>query len=142
MSDPSSGFYLWEELARSTVPVDSWDLCEVLLSKDANYPGWLLLVPRRANATEIIHLSDEEQIQLIQEISKASKLLQKVFNPDKLNVAAIGNVAQLHIHVVPRFKTDIAWPGPIWGAYPAKEFQNDEHSVLVTKLKSAIEEFH
>ncbi|KAJ7559144.1 hypothetical protein O6H91_04G072300 [Diphasiastrum complanatum] len=90
MSDPSSGFYLWEELARSTVPVDSWDLCEVLLSKDANYPGWLLLVPRRANATEIIHLSDEEQIQLIQEISKASKLLQKVFNPDKLNVAAIG----------------------------------------------------
>ncbi|KAJ7559146.1 hypothetical protein O6H91_04G072300 [Diphasiastrum complanatum] len=69
MSDPSSGFYLWEELARSTVPVDSWDLCEVLLSKDANYPGWLLLVPRRANATEIIHLSDEEQIQLIQEIS-------------------------------------------------------------------------
>ncbi|KAJ7559147.1 hypothetical protein O6H91_04G072300 [Diphasiastrum complanatum] len=128
MSDPSSGFYLWEELARSTVPVDSWDLCEVLLSKDANYPGWLLLVPRRANATEIIHLSDEEQIQLIQEISKASKLLQKV--------------AQLHIHVVPRFKTDIAWPGPIWGAYPAKEFQNDEHSVLVTKLKSAIEEFH
>ena len=32
----------------------------LLLLNDANYP-WFILVPRRAGATEIYHLSDEDQ---------------------------------------------------------------------------------
>jgi diadenosine tetraphosphate (Ap4A) HIT family hydrolase len=45
--------------------------------------------------------------------------------PDKVNVGALGNVVpQLHVHVVGRFLSDPAWPGPVWGfgtrtPYPA-----------------------
>jgi diadenosine tetraphosphate (Ap4A) HIT family hydrolase len=36
--------------------------------------------------------------------------------PDKVNVGALGNlVPQLHVHVVGRFRSDPAWPGPVWG---------------------------
>lgn len=51
-------------------------------------------------------------------------MLQALARPDKINVAALGNVvSQLHVHVVARFRSDPAWPGPIWGqgerrAYP------------------------
>ena len=31
------------------------------------------------------------------------------------NVANIGNiVAQLHVHVIARYDSDAAWPGPVW----------------------------
>lgn len=47
------------------------------------------------------------------EIALASQVL---FMPEKLNVAALGNVvAQLHIHVVARYENDPAWPDPILG---------------------------
>ena len=42
--------------------------------------------------------------------------MQGLAKPDKVNVAALGNVvAQLHVHVVGRFRSDPAWPGPVWG---------------------------
>ncbi len=51
----------------------------------------------------------------------------EVFNPDKLNVAALGNmVPQLHIHHIARFKTDIAWPAPVWGKFPSVPYTNEQ----------------
>src|SRR5580704_19510618 len=71
-------------------------LSRLLLANDANYP-WLLLVPRRAGASEIIDLSESDQIQLAAEIAAVSRALKAVAPCDKLNVAALGNVVpQLH----------------------------------------------
>ena len=37
----------------------------------------------------------------------------RLAQPDKVNVGALGNVVpQLHVHVVGRFRSDPAWPGP------------------------------
>ena len=48
--------------------------------------------------------------------SDAYRALQRLFEPDKINVGALGNmVPQLHIHVVARRRGDGAWPGPVWG---------------------------
>jgi diadenosine tetraphosphate (Ap4A) HIT family hydrolase len=42
--------------------------------------------------------------------------MQGLAKPDKINVGALGNVvAQLHVHVIGRFLSDPAWPGPVWG---------------------------
>ena len=39
-----------------------------------------------------------------------------MFKPTKLNVGALGNIVrQMHVHVIARFDTDAAWPGPVWG---------------------------
>lgn len=109
-------FALHPQLERDTTPLGDLPLSRVLIINDANYP-WLLLVPRRAGAVEVIDLDEVERAQLMSEIALASRALKEVTECDKLNVAALGNaVPQLHVHIIARRKTDKAWPKPVWGA--------------------------
>ncbi|MCJ2134896.1 HIT domain-containing protein [Methylobacterium sp. J-026] len=110
-----SAFTLDPRLAADTVEMGDLALCRVLLMDDARFP-WLILVPRRADVTEITDLSGPDSEALWHEIRLATGVMQGLAKPDKVNVAALGNVvAQLHVHVVGRFRSDPAWPGPVWG---------------------------
>ncbi|URQ87087.1 HIT domain-containing protein [Pseudoalteromonas sp. SCSIO 43088] len=130
MKNTDTSFSLAPELQRDCIELADWPLCKVLLMNDSQYP-WFILVPRVAGVKEIIDLSEELQITLLQESGKLSKLLQQVFNPDKLNVAALGNmVPQLHVHHIARFTTDAAWPTPIWGKLPAVPYTDEQIAVL------------
>ncbi len=128
-------FELHPQLAADTVPVATWPLCEVLLLNDANYP-WLVLVPARTDLRDFHDLSPDDMVTAGHEISRASEALVKLFEPDKVNVAALGNmVAQLHIHVVARFTDDVAWPNPIWGVAPPLAYAPDARADRVTDLR-------
>ena len=130
MKNTDTPFSLAPELQRDCIELADWPLCKVLLMNDSQYP-WFILVPRVAGVKEIIDLSEELQITLLQESGKLSKLLQQVFKPDKLNVAALGNmVPQLHVHHIARFTTDAAWPAPIWGKLPAVPYTDEQIAVL------------
>jgi diadenosine tetraphosphate (Ap4A) HIT family hydrolase len=119
-----SGFTLAPQLAADTIPVGDLALSSVLLMDDARFP-WFILVPRRPGASEITDLSYEDAAALMSEIRIATRVMQDLSRPDKVNVGALGNVVvQLHVHVVGRFRSDPAWPGPVWGygsraPYPA-----------------------
>ncbi len=129
-----SSFELDEQIRNDTIPVCELSLCTVVLHKDANYP-WLLLIPMRNSIREIHELSDEQQLQLMREISQVAKALQSHCNADKMNVAALGNmVPQLHIHIVARYFSDKAWPGPIWGAAKSTSYEPDQGQVLASQL--------
>ncbi len=55
-------------------------------------------------------------MQFWQETSALAKVLNELFDADKINVAALGNVvSQLHMHVIVRKRDDAAWPAPVWG---------------------------
>ena len=109
-------------------------LCHVLLMRDANYP-WCVLVPDREDKVEVFDLSIEDQNQLQLESTILLGFLKKEFNADKMNVAALGNVvSQLHVHHIVRYQNDIAWPAPVWGAFPAKRYSDEEIKMLTTKL--------
>ena len=118
-------------LERDTAPVGDLPLSRVLLINDANYP-WLLLVPRRPEASEITDLEYVEQAQLMTEIAAAGRVLKELTGCDKINTAALGNVVpQLHVHVIARRRGDAAWPKPVWGAGPPISYdQKDLESVL------------
>ncbi|MGX1112732.1 diadenosine tetraphosphate (Ap4A) HIT family hydrolase [Pseudoalteromonas sp. MBR-15] len=132
MKNADMPFSLAPELQRDCIELADWPLCKVLLMNDSQYP-WFILVPREAGLKEIIDLSETQQVTLLRESAKLSKLLQQVFNPDKLNVAALGNmVPQLHIHHIARFKTDAAWPAPVWGKLPAVPYSDEQ----ITSLKA------
>src|SRR5215212_1656872 len=91
-------------LATDTIPLGDLGLCSVLLMDDARFP-WFILVPRRAGASEVTDLSDEEAARLMSEIRIATHVMLDLAKPDKVNVAALGNVVpQLHVHVVGRFR--------------------------------------
>ncbi|MEH6396569.1 HIT domain-containing protein [Pseudoalteromonas sp.] len=125
-------FTLAPELARDCIEVADWPLCKVLLMNDSQYP-WFILVPRKPNLKESIDLDDVDQLMLMKESAKLSQLLKEVFNPDKLNVAALGNmVPQLHIHHIARFKSDAAWPAPVWGKFASVPYTNEQVEQLKT----------
>ena len=132
-------FELHPQLAKDTVLVKNLALCRVLLMKDATYP-WLILVPERADIREIHTLSEADQIILMREMTHVSRTVEALFDADKMNVAALGNmVPQLHIHIIARFERDAAWPGPVWGKVPAKPYEPDALDDLVAKTKEALE---
>ncbi len=107
---------LHPQLKKDCIELGEFTLCSLLLLNDANYP-WFILLPNRAGITEMHQLSEVEQQQLMTESMFFSQCLEQVFQADKLNIAALGNVVpQLHIHHIARFTTDACWPAPVWGA--------------------------
>ncbi|WP_374652711.1 HIT domain-containing protein [Dongia sp.] len=134
-------FALHPQLSADTFPVGDWPLCRVLRMNDRGFP-WLILVPRVADIREIIELPEADQQRLMSEIARASRALSTLLRPDKLNVAALGNaVPQLHVHVIARFKTDPAWPRPIWGVKPAEPFDATAAELEMARLRTALAPF-
>ena len=123
---------LHTQLAADTTLVGDFPLSRLLLSNDAQYP-WCILVPRIAGAKELHRLDDADQLQVLRESVALARAMEAVFKPHKMNVAALGNVVpQLHIHHIARFKTDAAWPAPVWGKHPAQPY---EAAVLDQRLR-------
>ena len=117
---------LHAQLAADTVNLGDLPLSRVLMMDDANYP-WLILVPRKADLTEVIELDEAEQAQLMREVTHVARALRELTACDKLNIAALGNVVpQLHVHVIARFRSDAAWPKPVWGAAPPRPYDREE----------------
>jgi len=108
-------FKLDPRLAADCIRVGRLPLSELLLLNDARYP-WFVLVPQRSDVTEVFHLPAADQQQMWRESALLAEHLMKSFHADKINIGALGNlVPQLHIHHIARFRSDPAWPGPVWG---------------------------
>src|SRR5215813_2760619 len=131
-------WFLHPQLEQDTETIGDLALSRLLISNDANYP-WLLLVPRRPDASEIVDLDAADQRQLMTEIAIVSQALKAITGCDKLNIAAIGNIVpQLHVHVVARRRDDPAWPKPVWGAAPARACDPVERERLIAALRGKI----
>ncbi len=131
-------FELNSVLDSDTVTVVEWPLSLVLLSLDANYP-WCILVPRRAGIREIYELDAADQQQLLRESSALGETMMALFQGDKLNVAALGNmVPQLHLHHIVRYEGDEAWPGPVWGVVEKLEYSEELLHERVESLRDAL----
>lgn len=130
-------FSLHPTLANDTCRIIDLPLSRVLLMKDKGFL-WLILVPRREGVKEIHELTPDDRALLIEEVSLASTILAKLFNPAKINVGALGNIVpQLHVHVIARFEADRAWPGPVWGNGPKEPYAEEELALIVTRLQDA-----
>src|SRR2546430_14947596 len=100
MPSDAPAWSLHSRLQQDTIDIGDLPLCRVLVIKDANYP-WLLLVPRRHEAVEIIDLDEVEQAQLMAEISRVARALKEITKCDKLNIAAFFFlVPQLPLHFI------------------------------------------
>jgi diadenosine tetraphosphate (Ap4A) HIT family hydrolase len=132
-------FTLHKQLEKDTFFISDSGFCRTLLMNNRFFP-WLVLVPRKESAREIIDLTDAERHLLMDEIAAASSVVKRLFSPDKINIAALGNqVPQLHVHVIARFTQDNAWPNPVWGNGQASY---GDPSPLVEELKQAFGAAH
>lgn len=130
-------FVLDSRLQSDTRVVGDFALCRVLLMNDANYP-WFILVPRRESVSEVFDLDAADQLLLWQETSQLAEFLKRELAADKMNIATLGNVvAQLHMHVVVRRKSDNAWPAPVWGKAPAQAYSDVEIAQWLQRIAAA-----
>ena len=128
---------LHPQLQKDCLILGRFELSQLLLLNDSNYP-WFILVPDRADITEIYELSDQDRNQLWQESHVLSTHIMRQFAGDKLNIGAIGNlVSQLHLHHIVRYRSDLAWPAPVWGKTPAEPYSDDGLTKCLEQLKLA-----
>jgi len=133
-----SAFVLHPRLAADTAFVADWDLSRVLLMDDARYP-WAILVPRRADMTELFDLDAQDRAALTEEVARAARMLKAMTGAAKINIGALGNlVPQLHVHVVARCESDAAWPGPVWGHGAAVRYEPARRDAFVEELRARL----
>lgn len=113
-------------------------LSRLYLKNEAHFP-WVVLVPRVAAIREIHQLSNENQRQLMNEISQVSQQVSAYFKADKINVGALGNIVQqLHIHVIARFTHDPLWPHSLWQS-AAADWSMPYSEANLQRIKTALQ---
>jgi diadenosine tetraphosphate (Ap4A) HIT family hydrolase len=114
LCDTTAGTELWRDA-----------FCRVVLADEPDYPGFLRVI-LNAHVKEMTDLPPAEQAKLIQVVFAAEAALRDVMQPDKINLASLGNVVpHLHWHVIPRFADDPHFPNPVWGQ---KTLQGKRHA--------------
>ena len=131
-------FKLHPQLQQDCEQLGRFELCRLLLMRDANFP-WCILVPERADVGEVYQLTTEDQQQFTRESVLLARTMAELFAADKMNVAALGNIVpQLHIHHIARHRDDPAWPAPVWGKLPPRAYSAAELRTTVERLGAAL----
>lgn len=131
-------FQLHPRLEQDCINVGRFELCRLLMMNDSQYP-WFILVPEREEIKEIYQLDKTDRDLLSEESNYLAETLARIFQADKMNIAAIGNmVPQLHIHHIVRYRTDRAWPAPVWGKFDAVPYSAQQMEGTLAKLKTSL----
>jgi diadenosine tetraphosphate (Ap4A) HIT family hydrolase len=125
-------FTLHPRLAAGTHLLGITKGCQILLKKNSAFP-WILIVPEVSEEIEDLHqLSPEQFAEVAFLIREVSNFVEETFQPDKLNVACIGNIVrQMHIHIVGRTTNDLAWPGTVWASDAKSDYTPETIAAII-----------
>ena len=111
------------------------DDCRVILVNEPDLPGFCRVIWNR-HVAEMTDLSHGERDHLMALVFAVEEALRHVMHPDKVNIAALGNmVPHIHWHIIPRYKDDAFFPGSAW----SKKTQETQASTLDARRKKAQE---
>jgi diadenosine tetraphosphate (Ap4A) HIT family hydrolase len=131
-------FQLHPRIEQDCIAIGRFELCRILMMNDSQYP-WFILVPERTDLREIYQLNKADRQLLTEESSYLAENLAMLFKADKMNIAAIGNmVPQLHIHHIVRYKTDKAWPAPVWGKFDTVPYSEQQVAENLARIKEQL----
>jgi diadenosine tetraphosphate (Ap4A) HIT family hydrolase len=81
---------------------------------EAAYRGFCRVI-WNAHVKELTDLTRDDRNRIMDAVYRVETALKSSLNPDKMNIASLGNMTpHLHWHVIPRFQDDAAFPKPIW----------------------------
>lgn len=131
-------FQLHPRLEQDCIAIGRFNLCRLLMMNDSQYP-WFILVPEIADLREIYQLGKLERELLLEESCFLTENLAVLYDADKMNIAAIGNlVPQLHIHHIVRYETDKAWPAPVWGKFAAVPYSEQQITDTLSRIRGRL----
>ena len=107
------------------------DDSRVILVNDQDLPGFCRVIWNR-HVTEMTDLNYGEREHIMTLVFAVEEAIRHVMHPDKVNIAALGNmVPHIHWHVIPIFKDDAFFPGSAW----SKKTQETSNDVLEVRRK-------
>lgn len=133
-----SAFVLDPRIESSSLWIMDLPLSQLRLKNDQAIP-WVILIPRVAHVTELYELTQDDQQQLMREMTQTAHIMKSHFKAHKMNCGALGNIVpQLHIHVVARYPNDRFWPQSVWQPSAQKElpYEAKQAEALITALIS------
>ena len=102
-------------------------------------PGFVRIILNR-HIAEFSDLNFDEYCEVMKEVYRIEKIIREVLNPDKINIASLGNyVPHLHIHIIPRYKNDAWFPDSIWSEkHRSYEYKTTKEDIekLLKKVKN------
>lgn len=136
----ATSFLLDKKLARDSVLFGKTSYNLFLLMNKPAFP-WIILVPQEPKMVELFDLSEEKRLAVLGEVCQVGKVMKNIFQADKINIATLGNVvSQLHIHIISRYKNDIAWPEPVWGKAPDVIYKKDALTSQIALLQNSFKD--
>ncbi|HMA88301.1 MAG TPA: HIT family protein [Burkholderiales bacterium] len=104
--------------------------CRIVRAPSQDYAGFCRVILNR-HAREMTDLAPAERARLMVAVFACESALRELFDPDKINLASLGNlVPHLHWHVIARHADDPHFPDPIWAvprraSAPPRALRND-----------------
>jgi hypothetical protein len=88
----------------------------IAVHNEANAPAFCRVIWQH-HVAEMTDLLPAERDELMAMVYKVEAAMRQVLQPEKINLASLGNVVpHVHWHVIARFKDDACFPAPIWAA--------------------------
>lgn len=96
------------------------DDCRIMMVNDPDLPGFCRVIWNH-HVQEMTDLTYGEREHLMTLVYAVEDAIRQVMCPDKINLAALGNmVPHIHWHVIPRYKDDAFFPGAVWSSKTQK----------------------
>lgn len=116
------------------------DFCRVVAVAEADYPGFVRVVAQR-HVREMTDLAEPEQRALLDVVLAVESAIRETMQPDKMNLASLGNMTpHVHWHVIPRFRDDRHFPGPVWSEPKRESSVPAERVAKAQRLHAALAE--
>ncbi len=139
-SDPKDCLYCQnnETLHDLMIEVKKLSVSRVFIFKEQTYHG-RCLVAYNGHVDDLNLLSDEERNAFMADVTKVTRAIQKVFNPDKINYGAYSDtLSHLHFHLIPKYKGGPDFGG-VFQMNPKKTYLTDaEYTEMAEALKKEL----
>ncbi len=113
-------------------------LSHLRLMRNQFVPGYAVLVCTH-HAPEPYHLAPDDQVRFFQDLVRATRALDRVFAPAKMNINLLGNlVPHLHAHLLPRYYDDPAPGRPIDPGLRVVTLTPDEYQERIRQIQAVL----
>lgn len=140
-SDPKDCLYCTnnETLHNLMFEIGKLSVSRVFLFKEQTYRG-RCLVAYDGHVNDLYELSDEERNAFMSDVTKVTKAMDKVFNPEKINYGAYSDkLSHLHFHLAPKYVD-----GPDYGGTfvmnPGKVYlSQEEYDSMINAMRKELD---
>jgi diadenosine tetraphosphate (Ap4A) HIT family hydrolase len=144
----------WDQLAKGqdcpfdaprAESTDSWayvaslGVSTLYLARNQTYRGHCILILDIRHATRPDQLTAAEWSGFCADLHRSETAVVRAVQPDHINIASLGNVMpHLHWHIIPRYRTDPRWGGPIWPEEAQHRLDAADENALKAVLRNML----